>query len=271
MTAEVQQAPVETPLWTPGKDIEWGKMIEAALDMPGSISSVYQRFYNYSTGNCILLYMQGVREPVNTYNRWKDMGRQVLKGSKAKTIMRPILIKETGDDGLEREKLKGFKYLNCLFPVSATEGDELPPVETPTWDKEKALGGLGITEVKFDDLDGNTQGYSIGNTYAINPVAGYPLKTTFHELGHIVLGHTTQSQQSEYRTHRGVKEFQAESTAFLTMKELDLDEHMDESESRGYIQFWLRDQRPNDVEIRQVFGAVDKILRAGRVDSSEQL
>jgi hypothetical protein len=36
------------------------------------------------------------------------------------------------------------------------------------------------------------------------------------------------------------------------------------SESRAYIQGWIRDERPGDAAIRQVFGATDQILRAGR-------
>jgi hypothetical protein len=33
-----------------------------------------------------------VREPVATYKRWQAIGRQVLKGSKAAEIVRPITI-----------------------------------------------------------------------------------------------------------------------------------------------------------------------------------
>ena len=36
------------------------------------------------------------------------------------------------------------------------------------------------------------------------------------------------------------------------------------SESRAYIQGWLRTECPSDVAIRQVFGATEQILRAGR-------
>lgn len=107
--------------------------------MPGSLGNTCSRFYNYSFGNQVLLYIQGVTEPVATYNRWKELGRQVQKGSKAKTIMRPTFVKERDDDGQERQKLKGFRYVRCLFTVSETEGDELPPAEPRDWSRERAM------------------------------------------------------------------------------------------------------------------------------------
>lgn len=240
--------------------------MEEALTMPGQMSSVYSRFYNYSFNNQILLWMQGVTEPVNTYQRWSAMNRQVLKGSKAKAILRPITIKlkdELDDKGQPRQLTK-FKLVNCLFTASETEGDALPEYEPPDWSPERAVGALAIREVSFDLLDGNTQGYSMGREVAINPVAEYPLKTLMHELGHVVLGHTSPEQQDEYQSHRGIKEFQAESTAYLTMNDLGATEHMDAPGSRAYIQMWLQGKKPTDAHIRDVFKATDTILRAGR-------
>lgn len=251
--------------------LEWARLLEEALTMPGAIGRTYNRFYEYSFMNQMLLYMQGVTEPVNTYNRWKDMGRQVKKGSKAKAILRPILVKERQDDGSEKQRLKGFKMLNCLFTVSDTEGEPLPEVQMPTWDRRRALGALAIGQVRYDLLDGNTQGYSVGRMFAINPVAAYPLKTMFHEIGHIKLGHTTPERLTEYQTHRGIYEFQAESCAYLLCNELEVTEHMDMAESRAYIQTWLCGQVPEDTAIRAVFQATDAILKAGRSKSAPEL
>ena len=36
--------------------------------------------------------MQGVAEPVATYNRWRELGRQVRKGTKAKAVLAPVLV-----------------------------------------------------------------------------------------------------------------------------------------------------------------------------------
>src|SRR6266567_831963 len=72
------------------RTIDWGKIIETALTTPGNVGNTYNRFYEYSFLNQIYLRMQGVQEPVATYKRWQAIGRQVLKGSKAKEIIRPV-------------------------------------------------------------------------------------------------------------------------------------------------------------------------------------
>lgn len=235
--------------------------------MPGHLSGIYNRFYTYSFNNQILLWMQGVTEPVATFNRWKEMGRQVKKGSKAKAILRPITVKlkdEVDDQGNPRQITK-FKLVNALFTVSETEGDELPEYIPPEWSEERALSELSITRVPFAMLDGNAQGYSFERNVAISPVAVYPLKTLFHELAHVVLGHTAPDQMVEYGKHRGIKEFQAEATAYLCMNDIGATEHMDASASRGYIHSWLGGKTPPDSAIKDVFKAVDTILKAGTV------
>lgn len=245
------------------KEPDWTELINYALNTPGSLGNTYNRFYNYSYFNQMLLLMQGVQEPVATYKRWQELGRQVQKGSHARTIMRPIFYKQE-ENGQEVQKLRGFKYVKCLFPVSETAGDALPPYEPAQWSPDQAMTNLGIKEVPFRLLDGNTAGYSFDRMVAINPVAPYPLKTLVHELGHIILGHTEPGKHDEYTEHRGLKEFQAEATAYIVMNELEVMEHMNASESRAYIQNWLNGNKPGDADIRQVFGAVDKILKAGR-------
>ena len=253
------------------QEIKWAELLDEALTMPGAMGKTYNRFYNYSFTNQLLLFMQGVREPVATYKRWLEMGRQVQKGSKSKAILRPVAYKEVNDQGVEESKVKGFKMVNCLFTASETEGKELPPYEIPDWNPALALENLDIKEVPFNILEGNTQGYSYHRRFAINPVAVYPLKTMFHELAHIQLGHTAFGQEEEeHDRHRGLKEFQAESTAYLIMNELEMTHHMDKAESRAYVQHWLHGQeRPDDTAIKQVFAAVDKILKAGRAESKE--
>lgn len=244
--------------------LDWNELLQEALTMPGGMGNTYNRFYRYSLLNQVLLFQQGVKEPVNTYARWQDMGRQVQKGSKAKSILRPIFYKDTDDNGEETQKVRGFKMVRCLFGASETEGDPLPEYEPPEWSPQRALGVLAINKVAFEHVDGNMQGYSRGNELAINPVAKYPLKTLIHEMGHIVIGHTVPERLAEYQKHRGIFEFEAEGTAYLAMNELQAHDQFDAGESRAYIQTWLRDERPDEISIRRVFTATDKILRAGR-------
>jgi hypothetical protein len=84
----------------------------------------------------------------------------------------------------------------------------------------------------------------------------------------IILGHTLPHALEDYQTHRGVKEFQAESVAYLAMHELDLLDEEQAAESRGYIQHWLKDEHPPDKAIQQVFTATDRILRSGQLAHS---
>jgi hypothetical protein len=209
--------------------------------------------------------MQGLAEPVATYPRWHILGRQVIRGSKAAVILRPMMARSraaTADED-EPARLVGFKAVNCIFGVSQTAGEPLPPVDPPTWSLEGAVAALGVKRVRFELLEGNTQGYSIGKEYAISPVAVDPTRTTFHELAHIVLGHTVEPQPN-HLARRRVEEFQAEATAYLCLKETDLLTAESACHSRGYIQSWLGGRRPSDQAIRAVFGATDSILRAGR-------
>jgi antirestriction protein ArdC len=253
-------------------ELDWGQLIQTALDTSGSVGDVYNRFYNYSFLNQMFLLMQGVREPVATYKRWQNLGRQVLRGSKAHAIVRPIVIEHKDDDGEVTDKMLRFKIVKCLFTASQTEGDDLPPVETAGWDANQALGALAIRRVPFELLDGNTQGYSYKRELAINPVAADTTHTLLHEIGHIVLGHTADdpAAHAEYAAHRGLKEFQAEATAYLTLKELEWLTPDSATHSRGYIQAWLRGERPDDRAIRAVFSATDLVLKAGRPPASRE-
>lgn len=239
-------------------------MDEALNAEPGALTT-------YSLTNKLYLAAQGCPfEPVATFKRWQSLDRQVTKGSKAYSIIRPVTIKRKDvepDD--PNATFTRFKPVRCIFPVSMAEGEALPEFEPADWSKERALGNLAITQVAFEGYEGNAQGYSIGREFAINPVAAYPLKTTMHEIGHIELGHTAPDQLDEYRQHRGLKEFEAGSTAYLCMNELDMTEHFDAAESRAYLKGWLRDQTPSDIAIRGVFKVVDPTLKAGREVAEE--
>jgi hypothetical protein len=115
-----------------------------------------------------------------------------------------------------------------------------------------------------DSTDGNLQGWSRGLELDINPLAVNPIKTRFHELGHIVLGHTLPHRYEAYQTHRGIMEFQAEATSYLVMNELELMDDETAKRSRGYMRHWLGAEQPPDQAIRQVFTAAERILKAGR-------
>lgn len=272
-------------------EIDWAATFTEALNAPGSLGNTYNRFYNYSFLNQIRLLMQGVHEPVATYRRWSELGFQVQKGSKAKIVLAPIIITKkdpnTGKPllsktGQPQRVLVGFRDSRTVFGFSDTDGDELPPVNVPAWDIDKALDALSVTRRKFREMDGNTQGYSYVDEktgeqrIALNPAARYPHKTLFHELAHLVLGHC-KAMNDGHPVHRGIAEFEAESTAYLVAKELELTD-WNASESRAYIQQWLDHANPwvhnedtgeaeidsLDKHMSRIFAAANKILTAGR-------
>ncbi len=251
------------------RTIDWSEVIETALTAPGNMGNTYDRFYNYSYLNQIYLRIQGIQEPVATLKRWNAIGRTVLKGSKAKEIIRPLIVEQKQEDDTVESRLIGFKVVRCIFTLSDTEGAELPTSQLPEWYANNALQQLHIRQVTFNELNPNIQGYSRGKDVAINPVAVNPTKTLIHEIAHIVLGHTVPEAFKEYVTHRGLKEFEAEATAYLTMNELGQLDEQTATVSRGYIQNWLDSQRPPDHSIRRVFSATNVILKAGRIIVNE--
>lgn len=267
--------------------IDWHQFIEQMLDpeVPARLTKrTYSGFKSgsggrgYSPMNQFWIFLQsqpGDQYPAGPFGTWKALGRNIIKGSKAKTVLKPVFIykTETDDTGRERKvKIGPVNYtpIKTVFFYSDTEGAPMSlDAEVADWDLAQALANLDITQVNYELTDGNTQGYSSKREFAINPVAAHPMKTMFHELGHIVLGHTAEDQVAEYAAHRGIKEFQAEAVAYIVAHELEMTD-WDASESRAYVRTWLRGGEVTERDIRQVFGAVGKILDAGFPTDKEE-
>jgi hypothetical protein len=191
----------------------------------------------------------------------------ILLGREVKDCNGNIGVGSDGKPG-KRQILVGFRASRTVFGFSDTDGDDLPAVELPGWDTETALAALKVDRVAFDMVNGNAQGFSCedndGRHLALNPTAVYPAKTLLHELAHLMLGHCQNGDQ----THRGVAEFEAEATAYLVAKELELID-WNPAESRAYIQRWLSGTEVTENHISRVFAAVNKILTAGHVHAAE--
>jgi hypothetical protein len=155
-----------------------------------------------------------------------------------------------------------FVYRPNWFTLAQTDGDPLAEQPIPAWDKDRALGALNIAEVPFDRLDGNTLGFARDRSIAINPVNPLPHKTTFHELAHVLLGHTTESPQHDGElTPRSLKECEAEAVALLCCAALDLP---GVEFSRGYIQSWWGQGNPiPERSAQRILKVADQILKAG--------
>ena len=244
--------------------------LDSALNEPGFISGAYSAFWNYSMGNQMLAMSQCLIRniplgPIASYKAWKDKGRQVRKGEKAITLCMPVSfkVKEKDEAGEETEGVRsGFVFRPNWFALSQTDGAEFQAeAKIPAWDKDKALAALGVAEVPFEMLNGNCQGYATGEAIAVSPVAQYPHKTRFHELAHIVLGHTKEGTMSDSEhTPRDTREVEAEAVAYILCTLLDLPGL---AESRGYVQGWLQGNKVSDKSAAKIFGAADKILKAG--------
>ena len=253
----------------------FSQLLNDAVNQPGIISKCYSTFHGYSIGNQLLAYSQCIARdipigPIASFKTWKDLGRSVKKGEKAIALVRPVTINKKDDAGEKTgDAFQLFVLKNQWFVLSQTEGEEfVNEVAVPTWDKAKALETLGITEVAFDHTDGNCQGYAVSKSIAVSPLAVLPHKTRFHEIAHVVLGHTSEGQLSDSEsTPRDVREVEAEGVAYILCALLDLPGL---HESRGYIQNWLQGAEISDKSAQRIFSAANKILEAGQGKSLEK-
>lgn len=278
----------------------WSELLKQAVNEPGKLLEAYRAFHNYSYANCLLAASQLIERglaigPLATFEAWKAKGRHVKKGQKAIVLCRPVTFKvpakkkeaasqqepasgqlklsfdsKSSTEQEETVMVRKFVYEAKWFSLSQTDGKDyqLPDMQ---WNKEQALKALSITEIPFEMQSGNCQGYAIEQSFAINPLAQLPAKTMFHEMAHILLGHTTSP---DYQSHTGLdlplneKELEAESVALLCLASLDLP---GVEYCRGYIQNWFKGNEIKEATAQRIMGVADKILKAGlQVEQAEK-
>jgi antirestriction protein ArdC len=251
----------------------WGELLRDAVEQPGRMLAAYTAFHNYSIGNALLALEQCVRRdlqpgPLNTYRGWLERKRHVRKGETGITLCMPMPFKHTAHaDVTEEEPAKpqtrnAFRFRAYWFVLAQTEGEESYTASIPGFDLDTALRILNITRTAFDEINGNIQGFARQREIAINPLAELPHKTTFHEIAHIVLGHTTSEMLVDSElTPRHLREVEAESVALICCETLGLD---GAEFCRGYIQHWLKTEKeiPNHNAAR-IFAAASSVLKAG--------
>ncbi|MDE2344446.1 MAG: ImmA/IrrE family metallo-endopeptidase [Betaproteobacteria bacterium] len=263
-------------------------MLREALTEPGRISKAYTLFHAYSFGNALWIAEQldargEPLAPIASFNRWKELGRVVKKGSKALCMSMPVTVKakvdtkqaEGADPGTEDDSGRRVLFMVrrnwfALHHTEPLDGSEPQAIETttPDWNAQRALASLDITREDFQHTNGNVQGYVKPNTrcVAVSPLAVNPAKTLFHEIAHCLL-HSDQARiEDGAELGRDRCEVEAESVAYLCCAVLGLPGL---EESRGYVQDWLAGsgcdaESFTDKHARRVLGAVDKILKAGR-------
>ena len=249
-------------------------LLQNAVQEPGILSRAYSQFHTYSLGNQLLAMMQcherGIEpDPMATYVRWQELGRHVRKGEKALTLCMPVTIKRktetTEADGADSESgtFTRFVYKSRWFVLSQTEGEPVAEPQIPAWNASRALAALSVEQIPFDATDGNCLGYARDRAIAINPVNPLPHKTRFHELAHVLLGHTAEGLQADTEiTPRSLRECEAEAVALVCCAALELP---GVEECRGYIQsWWGQGQAIPERSAQRVLKVADQILKAGQ-------
>lgn len=259
---------------------QFADLLSRALTEPGIVSRAYSAFHEYSVGNQILALVQcadrGIPPgPIATFVGWKEKGRYVRKGEKAITLCQPVTCKRKAnadppadsaqpDADQHTETFTRFIYRPAWFVLAQTEGQEVEPAPMPAWDRRRALDALGIVEEPFTATDGNCQGYAHARAIAVSPLAEWPDKTRFHELAHVVLGHTSEAGVSDSDlTPRSLREVEAEAVALVCLEALGLPgaEHC-----RGYLQHWNARRGAEPIPERsaqRILKAADQILKTG--------
>lgn len=266
-------------------DVTFSDLLARAISEPGILSRAYSAFHGYSIGNQLLAMIQCAERslepgPIATFMSWKQKGRFVRKGEKAIVLCMPVTCKrrkadDVVDENGQTEKAAAFTkfvYRPNWFVVSQTDGAAAPVPVVQDWNAERALAALQITEVPFTMLDGNCQGFAMQRAIAVSPVAELPHKTRFHELAHVVLGHTAEGTLTDGdQTPRSLREVEAEAVAMVCLEVLELP---GAEFSRGYIQHWnaLNGAAPiPERSAQKIFKAADTILRAGRLEAEVEI
>ena len=250
-------------------------LLQEAVNKPGTIMKAYSAFHNYSLGNQLLALMQcqlrGIEPgPINTFPKWQDLRRHVKRGEKALTLCMPVTVKrkEANDAGEQEDaSFTTFVYKSRWFVLAQTDGEAMQLPAMPSWDADKAFSALNVERIAFTETDGNCQGYATKRSIAVSPIAQLPHKTLFHEMAHVVLGHTSEADFNDSElTPRNLREVEAEAVALLCCEALGLE---GAEFCRGYIQEWLK--RSSDSVIpeksaQKILKAADQILKAGATD-----
>ena len=244
-------------------------LLRQAISEEGKLSQCYSLMHDYSFLNSFMLAIQQRAKgqeikPCGSFSKWKSLGGRIKAGSKAMAVFIPKMtpVFTTNEEG-EKEKIlipTGFFLKNVIFSLNDIDGIDVKAIKPCNgFDIYKACKTLNITIKEYESIDGNCQGYAIPEKQeiALNPLAENPIKTLVHEVAHCIL-HRKDTDEKRRR----IVEVEAECTAYLTLNVLGITKY--NTESRGYIQHWLDGGEVEEKTAQRIFGAVSKILKAGR-------
>lgn len=232
-----------------------------------------QAFHRYSINNLLLILAQRPDAThVAGYRTWQKLGRQVRKGERSIRIFGGRDVCETVEDeqtGGEKEQRR-----TRFFPVSVFDMAQTDPID-PAADDPNTLAhhlrgddSLGILAAVADYL--TDQGWTVERETIPGEANGYTTtdgtrrvvidtnlspaqaaRTALHEAAHVIL-HSEQDP-AEYIAHRGLKECEAESVAYIVAGILGLDTS---AYTIGYVAGW------SDCEPETIKATAANVLRA---------
>ena len=212
------------------------------------------KFHNYSFNNTMLIAMQRPDATlVTSYKNWQSMGRQVMKGEKGITIIAPAPYKKMkekevldenqrpimGTDGKPKTEqvevtVPHFKAVT-VFDIAQTSGEPIqtlaPELLTAAVQDfnsfMQAIQKISPVPIRFDEIDGNANGYYHNADKEIVIKKGLSesqtLKTAIHETVHAKLHDKEIMESLGVEKDRLTKEVEAESVAYCVCSSFGLD------------------------------------------------
>ena len=225
---------------------------------------VMSKFWKYSYHNQMLICCRMLDATrVAGFKTWKELNRNVKKGSKAIKILAPYKKKVTDTDPVtneEKEKRITLFIPVNVFDISQTEGEALPNIEISiTGDNYKGFLDNLVSlckdksiEVKFENLGINgLYGYSKGGQIAVTNTESINSQTNtlIHEIAHELLhkGENSFSKQE--------REIQAEGTAYVVTNHFGM-----ENKSFNYLALYDADYKKIMDNLKSVAEASKEII-----------
>ena len=252
----------------------YNSLLKEMLTEKGTVSACYSAFHNFSIHNQFLAWIQLKEKglpvsPIACKSKWLERGNRIQRkyyGNKgAIWLCMPMSYKYTEKDENGKEVVKYahyFKYLPNWYAACQLEKEEKLDDEQEklnlNFNLDKVVEKHKIKKIEYDSVDGNCQGYCYPKekTFAINPIAESPFKTSLHEIAHILLKHGDDNDP------RSIHELEAEASAYIVMSVLGAEEDTLEK-MRGYIQGWFKENEVPEKSATKIMGVANDILKTG--------
>jgi hypothetical protein len=256
---------------------DWYDLLEEAVREPGELSAAHRFFHKYSLTNCWLASTQlralgQPLTPVNTYNGWQKVKRQVQEGEKksiALWVPAPIKSKKTDASGTETEEkvFTRFFLRRNWFHMGQTAGEELTPEEAvdKEWRLASALDFLEIKEgvFEFASVADTRLGWAKGKEIFISPLETHQMYGRLREMARILLGHTAEKPSRNVPDDLALRDVEADTAAYLCAATIGIG-GLEEARLRLQVNVDVRSKlRIPDKCASRAFSAADKLINAG--------